>query len=105
MQNKILDSKIQRRPSRIVVKKKKSTGLLNATITTQPGESLLGSGSAGLNSLLGSSVGMFPSSLGPSTQGPPMFLRIRIADTADAGHVSTTIQTYVPSYVPVLIND
>lgn len=97
MQNKILDSKIQRRPSRIVVKKKKSTGLLNAIAAPQPAESLLGLGSAsaGMNSLLGSSLGMFPSSLGPSSQGPPTFLRIRIADTADAGHVSTTIQAYV----------
>lgn len=44
---------------------------------------------------LASSVGMFPSSLGPSSShGPPLFLRIRIADTADAGHVSTTIQAY-----------
>ncbi|CAL1709275.1 unnamed protein product [Somion occarium] len=95
-QNKILDSKIQRRPSRIVIKKKKSTGLLNATAGLVPpgSESLFAaSASAGLTSTLGTSVGMFPSSLGPSSShGPPMFLRIRIADTADAGHVSTTIQ-------------
>ncbi|KAH9918959.1 stress-activated map kinase interacting protein 1-domain-containing protein [Fomitopsis serialis] len=94
-QNKVLESKIQRRASRIVIKKKKSTGLLNnigaANALALPTETLLGT-SAGLSSLA-SSLGMFPSSLGPSTShGPPQFLRIRIADTADAGHVSTTIQ-------------
>ncbi|KZT10435.1 uncharacterized protein LAESUDRAFT_755945 [Laetiporus sulphureus 93-53] len=93
-QNKTLESKIQRRPSRIVVKKK-STGFLNVagvnTTLVPPVDSFAGT-SAGLSSLA-SSVGMFPSSLGPSSShGPPQFLRIRIADTADAGHVSTTIQ-------------
>ena len=98
-QNKILESKIQRRISRVVVKKK-STGLLNAPSNTStlapPADTLLGT-SAGLSSL-GTSVGMFPSSLGPSSShGPPIFLRIRIASAADEpGHVSTTIQAYVP---------
>ncbi|KAH9939185.1 stress-activated map kinase interacting protein 1-domain-containing protein [Amylocystis lapponica] len=94
-QNKILESKIQRRLSRIVIKKKKSTGLLNATSAATglapPADAFLGT-SAGLGSL-GSSLGMFPSSLGPSSShGPPMFLRIGIADMAGAGHFSTTIQ-------------
>ncbi|KAH9831194.1 stress-activated map kinase interacting protein 1-domain-containing protein [Rhodofomes roseus] len=94
-QNKVLESKIQRRASRIVIKKKKSVGLLNnigaANALALPTETLLGT-SAGLSSLA-SSLGMFSSSLGPSTShGPPQFLRIRISDTADAGHVSTTIQ-------------
>ena len=100
-QNKVLESKIQRRASRIVIKKKKSVGLLNnlgaQNTLALPADSLLGT-SAGLSSLA-SSVGMFPSSLGPSTShGPPQFLRIRIADTADAGHVSTTIQAYALSF-------
>ncbi|THG97313.1 hypothetical protein EW026_g4661 [Hermanssonia centrifuga] len=69
-QNKIIESKIQRRLSRIVLKKKKSTELLKST--TQGG-------------LLAP-----PSDL--NIHGPPQFLRIRIADTADAGHVSTTLQ-------------
>ena len=97
-QNKILESKIQRRISRVVVKKK-STGLLNATANTgalapPTAETLLGT-SAGLLGSLGSSF-MFPSSLGPSSShGPPLFLRIRIASAADEpGHVSTTIQAY-----------
>ena len=99
-QNKILESKIQRRISRVVVKKK-STGLLNATASTStglvpPADTLLGT-SANLLGSLGSSLGMFPSSLGPSSShGPAMFLRIRIASAADEpGHVSTTIQVYV----------
>lgn len=100
-QNKILESKIQRRLSRIVIKKKKSAGLLNnnpvnTSSLAPPADAFLGT-SAVLGGSLGSSLGMFPSSLGPSSShGPPLFLRIRIADTADAGHVSTTIQTYVP---------
>ncbi|RPD65261.1 hypothetical protein L226DRAFT_543384 [Lentinus tigrinus ALCF2SS1-7] len=96
-QNKILESKIQRRISRVVVKKK-STGLLTATTSTSTGlvpptDTLLGT-SANLLGSLGSSVGMFPSSLGPSSShGPALFLRIRIAGAADEpGHVSTTIQ-------------
>ncbi|KAI0777511.1 stress-activated map kinase interacting protein 1-domain-containing protein [Trametes elegans] len=94
-QNKILESKIQRRISRVVVKKK-STGLLNAAANVAnlgpPADPLLGT-SAALGSL-GSSLGMFPSSLGPSSShGPPLFLRIAIASAADEpGHVSTTIQ-------------
>lgn len=36
------------------------------------------------------------SSLGPSSShGPPIFLRVRVADTADAVHISTTIPVYV----------
>ncbi|KAI0795653.1 stress-activated map kinase interacting protein 1-domain-containing protein [Abortiporus biennis] len=92
-QNKMLDSKIQRRPSRIVIKKKKSMDLLSAVHTNTIADSLHLASSAGITSTLGSSVGMYPSSLGPSSShGPPMFLRIKIADTADAGPFSTTIQ-------------
>lgn len=82
-----------------MLKKKKSTELLKATGPPSgglapPEQGALGmSTSTGPASMLGSSLGLFPSSFGPSSvQGPPQFLRIRIADTADAGHVSTTIQ-------------
>ena len=81
--------------------KKKSTGLLTATINTgtlipPTAETLLGTSAGFHGGSLGSSV-MFPSSLGPSSShGPPLFLRIRIASAADEpGHVSTTIQAYV----------
>ncbi|OJT14823.1 Stress-activated map kinase-interacting protein 1 [Trametes pubescens] len=106
-QNKILESKIQRRISR-VVGKKKSTGLLNAPSNAPalipPADTLLGT-SAMLGSL-GSSVGMFPSSLGPSSShGPPLFLRIRIASAADEpGHVSTTIQASGGMYMAEVLD-
>lgn len=102
-QNKLIEAKIQRRRSRIVLKKKKSVELLksvggttNASGTLAPPSEMTGTlaTSAGLHSMLGSSL--FSSSLGPSSShGPLQFLRIRIADTADAGHVSTTIPAYV----------
>ncbi|EMD31951.1 hypothetical protein CERSUDRAFT_119281 [Gelatoporia subvermispora B] len=97
-QNKVLETKIQRRLSRIVIKKKKSTGLLNTASSNlaPPVDNVLGLSPA-LGSL-GSSLG--PSSLGPSSsQGPPIFLRIRIADTADAVHVSTTIPATSGTYM------
>ncbi|PCH45029.1 SIN1-domain-containing protein [Wolfiporia cocos MD-104 SS10] len=93
-QNKVLEAKIQRRLSRIVIKKKKSTGLFNppgAAMTLAPPVDSFAGTSVNFSSLA-SSVPMFSGSLGPSSShGPPQFLRIRIADTADAGHVSTTI--------------
>ncbi|KAH9941294.1 stress-activated map kinase interacting protein 1-domain-containing protein [Epithele typhae] len=93
-QNKILEAKIQRRISRVVVKKK-STGLLTQAAPSTnlvPPADLLGISSSAFGSM-GSSVGL-SSSLGPSSSsGPPLFLRIRIAGSADEpGHVSTTIQ-------------
>ncbi|KAI8986781.1 stress-activated map kinase interacting protein 1-domain-containing protein [Trametes punicea] len=106
-QNKILESKIQRRISRVVVKKK-STGLLNAAANVAnlapPADNLLGT-SAGLGSL-GSSWGVFSSSLGPSSShGPPIFLRIRIASAADEpGHISTTIQASGGMYMAEVLD-
>lgn len=46
---------------------------------------------------------MLSSSLGPSSShGPQIFLRIRVADTADAVHISTTIPVYVFA-LPVVV--
>ncbi|KAI0341512.1 hypothetical protein BDW22DRAFT_1377629 [Trametopsis cervina] len=98
-QNKLMEAKIQRRLSRIVLKKKKSTELLkhagppSGSGLAPPSDISMLATSAGLTgSMLGTSLGLFPSSLGPSSShGPLQFLRIRIADMADAGHVSTTI--------------
>ncbi|OCH87074.1 hypothetical protein OBBRIDRAFT_782204 [Obba rivulosa] len=101
-QNKVLESKIQRRLSRIVIKKKKSTGLLNSAAGAPPADNVLGISPA-LGSLGSSLLG--PSSLGPSnSQGPPIFLRIRIADTADAGHVSTTIPASGGTYMAEVLD-
>ncbi|KAI0826522.1 stress-activated map kinase interacting protein 1-domain-containing protein [Trametes gibbosa] len=100
-QNKILESKIQRRISR-VVGKKKSTGLLSAPSVAPnlilPTDTLLGSP--------GSFVGMISSSIGPSTShGPPTFLRIRIASAADEpGHISTTIQASGGMYMAEVLD-
>ncbi|TBU24321.1 stress-activated map kinase interacting protein 1-domain-containing protein [Dichomitus squalens] len=108
-QNKILESKIQRRISRVVVKKK-STGLLNATtnagtLVPPTAETLLGISTGFHGGSLGSSV-IFPSSLGPSSShGPSLFLRIRIASAADEpGHVSTTIQASGGMYMAEVLD-
>ena len=85
-QNEILEAKIQRSPSRSAVKKKVS----------MPNLSVAASGMASVSTALGSSALLSTSlsaSLGPSTSGPPIFLRVRVSDTADADsvHFSTTI--------------
>ncbi|KAH0833267.1 stress-activated map kinase interacting protein 1-domain-containing protein [Lanmaoa asiatica] len=84
-QNEQLETKIQRRPSRVMAAPKKADalpvpGLVPPTVT-----------GAGTGSLFGTTP-ILSSSLGPSSShGPPIFLRIRVADTADAVHISTTI--------------
>ncbi|ESK95614.1 stress-activated map kinase-interacting protein 1 [Moniliophthora roreri MCA 2997] len=85
-QNKILESKIQRPIGKKAADKSAST--LNLPLP--PGIIGSASTSALAASALGGSVPL-STSLGPSNQGPQMFLRIRIADTADAGHFMTTI--------------
>ena len=57
--------------------------------TLGPNVSAQTPGSAVYSSMLGS---VLSTSLGPSSShGPQIFLRIRVADTADAVHISTTI--------------
>ncbi|KAG6845862.1 hypothetical protein H0H87_002553 [Tephrocybe sp. NHM501043] len=88
-QNQLLDSKIQRHPSRMTKKAEK---------LTVPAPSTGASSSA----VFGSALGSLPlsTSLGPSSsQGPPIFLRIRVADTADAVHISTTIPVSAGMYM------
>lgn len=83
-QNKTLESKIQRRPSRIMGKKKKQgadSSLLSVNSPLAPGTSATTS-PLGISPAFGSLT---------SGQGPQMFLRIRVAETADAVHISTTI--------------
>ncbi|KAK7031268.1 Component of a membrane-bound complex containing the Tor2p kinase [Paramarasmius palmivorus] len=97
-QNKILETKIQRRPSRTAKKPgvDKSASTLNLPLP--PGIIGSASTSALAASALGGSVPL-STSLGPSQQGPQMFLRIRIADTADAGHFMTTIPVFPGMYM------
>ena len=77
----MLESKIQRHPSRTTVaKKSERLNTLGPNVPTQ---------TPGSASMLGS---VLSTSLGPSSShGPQIFLRIRVADTADAVHISTTI--------------
>ncbi|SJL05407.1 uncharacterized protein ARMOST_08774 [Armillaria ostoyae] len=88
--NRILQSKIQRRPSRTAVAKKSqsqnSSSLPPAAIAAP---------------VFGSNLGSLPlsTSLGLSSSGPQMFLRIRVADAADAGHISTTIPVSAEMYM------
>lgn len=84
-QNKILESKIQRRPSRTsAAKKPEKLNLPNTAPSVAPASA------AYPGSHLGS---ILSTSLGPSSShGPQIFLRIRVADTADAVHISTTIE-------------
>ena len=83
-QNQILESKIQRRPSRTGTKKAEKLNPSNQTVgTSTPASAVYGSTLT---------TSMLSSSLGPSSShGPQIFLRIRVADTADAVHISTTI--------------
>lgn len=83
-QNKLIEAKIQRRLSRIVLKKKKSSELLKSVGPPSGGGGLVPPSdlttlatSAGFasGSMLGTSLGLFPSSLGPSnSHGPIQFL-------------------------------
>ncbi len=60
---------------------KSNSGLALPVVGAGPGSSASNLGSLPLST-----------SLGPlSSHGPQMFLRIRVADAAGAGHVSTTI--------------
>ena len=85
-QNKILEGKIQRNPSRVANIKKadSSNGTLAPPSVNPPSSS---STSALPSSTLSNAV--FPGSYNSS--GPQIFLRIRIQDTADAAHLYTTI--------------
>ncbi|THH19606.1 hypothetical protein EW146_g1597 [Bondarzewia mesenterica] len=95
-QNKVLQGKIQRSPSRVAAKVKKPEPLAVPNLAF-PGTSGPGT-SAVLSSTLGNSL--FSTSLGPSpSYGPQMFLRIRVLDTADAVHISTTIPVSATMYM------
>src|SRR5216684_3451533 len=89
-QNKILEGKLQRSPSRVANTKKvdSSNGTLAPSSINPPNSS---STSTLPPSTLSNAI--FPSSYNSS--GPQIFLRIRIQDTADAAHLYTTISVYV----------
>ncbi|KAF8656522.1 hypothetical protein AX16_002486 [Volvariella volvacea WC 439] len=93
--NQVLESKIVRRPSRTTLKK--PTGLpppssnLAPSVTTGGGSSIFGATSTSLP---------LSTSLGPSSShGPQIFLRIRVGDSKDEVHVSTTIPVSAGMYM------
>ncbi|KIK64185.1 hypothetical protein GYMLUDRAFT_40473 [Collybiopsis luxurians FD-317 M1] len=95
-QNELLESKIQRRPSRTSGARKHDLSKPPVlSLPNYPGAGAGASSSAIFPSSLAGNTGSsvpLSTSLGPlSSHGPQMFLRVRIADTADAVHVSTTI--------------
>ncbi|THV04470.1 hypothetical protein K435DRAFT_649347, partial [Dendrothele bispora CBS 962.96] len=105
-QNKLLEAKLaSSRPAIVKATSDKSTMLAPAagagaagTVLTPTGQS-----SALASSLIGSAP--LSISLGPSaSQGPQMFLRIRIADNADAVHVSTTIPVSTGMYMQEVLD-
>lgn len=91
-QNQLLESKIMRHPSRTTsakkVEKLPPAGLVRPS----------GGGTLPSSQVLGSAVGSVPlsTSLGPSSgHGPQIFLKIKVEDTVDAVHISTTIEVSV----------
>ncbi|KAG1735585.1 stress-activated map kinase interacting protein 1-domain-containing protein [Suillus paluster] len=91
-QNEQLESKIQRRPSRVMAAPKKQD-------SGPPGGLTLPSVSGAASTMFGTTP-ILSSSLGPSSShGPQLFLRIRVADTADAVHISTTIPVSAGMYM------
>ncbi|KII84683.1 hypothetical protein PLICRDRAFT_57646 [Plicaturopsis crispa FD-325 SS-3] len=99
-ENQALEAKIQRRPSRIMAASKRAHTDPAGTAGGLVPPSM--SGPAGSSALNGSSLGSLPlsTSLGPSSShGPLIFLRIRVADTADAIHISTTIPVSAGMYI------
>ncbi|KAF9254537.1 SIN1-domain-containing protein [Marasmius fiardii PR-910] len=99
-QNQILESKIQR-PTKPPTTKRPSAGDKSSSTLNLPSTGAAVVGSASASFLATSALGSVPlsTSLGPSTQGPQMFLRIRIADQADAVHFSTTIPVSAGMYM------
>ncbi|KAF7291898.1 hypothetical protein MIND_01215100 [Mycena indigotica] len=95
-QNRLIESNIQRHPSRLTAAKKveKPSAL---TLAVAASSALPGSGIFG--SALGGSV-PFSTSFGPSSgHGPQLFLRIKVEDGPDAIHVGTTISVSAGMYM------
>ncbi|KAG2752795.1 SIN1-domain-containing protein [Suillus brevipes Sb2] len=91
-QNEQLETKIQRRPSRVMAAPKKQD-------SGPPGGLALPSVSGPTSAMFGTTP-ILSSSLGPSSShGPQLFLRIRVADSADAVHISTTIPVSAGMYM------
>ncbi|KAJ7221864.1 stress-activated map kinase interacting protein 1-domain-containing protein [Mycena haematopus] len=93
-QNQLIESKIQRHPSRLTAAKKQEKP--SALTLAVAGSALPGSG------VFGSALGSVPfsTSLGPiSGHGPQIFLRIKVEDTEDPVHIATTIPVSAGMYM------
>ncbi|KAJ7484524.1 stress-activated map kinase interacting protein 1-domain-containing protein [Mycena latifolia] len=94
-QNQLIESKIQRHPSRVTAAKKQDKP--SALALAVAGSALPGSGVFG--SALGGSV-PFSTSLGPTSgHGPQIFLRIKVEDTPITVHIATTIPVSAGMYM------
>ncbi|KAL4073502.1 stress-activated map kinase interacting protein 1-domain-containing protein [Scleroderma citrinum] len=92
-QNEQLESKIQRRPSRIIAAPGKGS------VIPPPGLAPPAVPASDASTLFGTTP-VLSSSLGPSSaHGPTIFLRIRVADTVDAVHISTMIPVSAGMYM------
>ncbi|KAI0000629.1 stress-activated map kinase interacting protein 1-domain-containing protein [Russula compacta] len=92
-QNKILEGKIQRSPSRVA--KPKKADLSNSSLAPPSSVAPSASTSALTSSTLNNSI--LPGSY--TSSGPQIFLRIRIQDTVDAAHLYTTISVSATMYM------
>ncbi|KAJ7201648.1 stress-activated map kinase interacting protein 1-domain-containing protein [Mycena pura] len=93
-QNQLIESSIQRHPSRLpAAKKQEKPSALTLAVASS---ALPGSGVFG--STLGASV-PFSTSLTSTSHGPQIFLRIKVQDKADTVHVGTTIPVSAGMYM------
>ncbi|KAG9016667.1 hypothetical protein FRB90_002584 [Tulasnella sp. 427] len=104
-QNRVLESKIVRRPSRLMIAKK-STDNNNKTNPAASAAATLAPPTIGAGTTMMMTGGRtpnvssaFPSQSGVAiSTGPPIFLRVRIAATADM-HYSTTVNAQSEEYM------
>lgn len=96
-QNQLIESKIQRHPSRVTAAKKLKEKPSTQALNVVAGSALPGSGIFG--STLGGSV-PFSTSLGPTSgHGPQIFLRVKVEDKEETVHIGTTINVSAGMYM------
>ncbi|KAJ7698740.1 stress-activated map kinase interacting protein 1-domain-containing protein [Mycena rosella] len=95
-QNQLIESKIQRHPSRVTaakkLEKKPSTLAFPVSSSALPGSGVFGSTPLG-------SVPFSNSFTPASGRGPQIFLRIKVEDTPDTVHIATTIPVSAGMYM------
>ncbi|KZT35303.1 SIN1-domain-containing protein [Sistotremastrum suecicum HHB10207 ss-3] len=86
--NKEDEAKLVRRPSRIRIAKRKNENLAPSNVADVASSAMTG----------GTSIGL-PSMMPSSSHGPPIFLRIKVAETMDVVHYRTTVQVFANMYM------